>query len=200
MLDVINLEFDYSEQPLLQAVQFQVKPGILLHLRGNNGAGKTTLLKLLAGLLHPTQGEIRYKGRPIWDDLAQYHKAICYIGHKAGVSQLLTVREQCQLDYQTSASRVPCEQLTKQFGLQGLEDVSCCLLSVGQRRRVGLLRILMSNAPLWLLDEPLVGLDKTAVVLLTNCFQKHLTAGGQIIITSHQDIPLSSQHYQEYCL
>jgi heme exporter protein A len=200
MLDVIDLDFDYSEQPLLQGVQFQVKPGILLHLRGNNGAGKTTLLKLLAGLLHPTQGEIRYQGRPIWDDLAQYHKAICYIGHKTGVSQLLTVREQCQLEYQTSAPRVPCEQLTKQFGLQGLEEVSCSLLSVGQRRRVGLLRILVSNTPLWLLDEPLVGLDKTAVVLLASCFQKHLTAGGQIIITSHQDIPLSGQHYQDYCL
>ena len=152
-----------------------------------------------AGLLYPSQGEIRYQGRPILDDLTEYHKAICYVGHKTGVSQLLTVREQCQFEGQLG-SPLPCEDLTKQFGLQGLEDTPCSLLSVGQRRRVGLLRILMSNALLWLLDEPLVGLDNASVALLMSCFHKHLNAGGQIIISSHQDIPIDSQYRQEYCL
>ena len=200
MLDVINLNFDYSEQPLLQGVEFRVNPGSLLHLRGNNGAGKTTLLKLLAGLLYPTQGEIYYQGRRILDNLAEYQQMLCYVGHKTGVSQLLTVREHCRFELQQGSWRAPFEELTQRFGLQGLEDVACSWLSVGQRRRVGLLRILMSNASLWLLDEPLVGLDQAAVSLLIDCFHDHLDAGGQIILTSHQDVPLRDRDHQDYCL
>lgn len=200
MLDVINLNFDYSEKPLLQGVEFSVNPSSLLHLRGKNGAGKTTLLKLLAGLLYPTQGEIHFQGRPIWDNLAEYHQNLCYVGHKTGVSQLLTVREHCLFELQQKSWCANLDELIKRFSLQGLEDVSCSLLSVGQRRRVGLLRILMSKASLWLLDEPLVGLDQAAVSLLIKFFHEHLDTGGQIILTSHQDVPLKGRDHQDYCL
>lgn len=199
MLEVNNLYFDYSEQPLLKNVQFQVAPSVLLHLRGHNGAGKTTLLKLLAGLLYPTQGTIRYQGRLIADDLSDYHQKIDYVGHKTGVSQLLTVGEQCRLQYQQLNPRV-LGALLNQFGLQGLEHVSCALLSVGQRRRVGLLRLFMSNASLWLLDEPLVGLDTASVACLVDCFERHLDRGGQIVISSHQTIPIKQSYCQDYCL
>ncbi len=200
MLDVINLNFDYTDKPLLQDVQFSLKAGQLLHLRGHNGAGKTTLLKLLAGLLHPTQGEVRYQGSAISDNLTEYQQSICYVGHKAGVSQVLTVRENCQFDLQRGPHCMPFDELINRFSLSGLEDISCGLLSVGQRRRVGLLRILMSNACIWLLDEPLVALDQDAVAILMDCFCDHLDKGRQIILTSHQPLPLSDRDCQEYCL
>lgn len=200
MLDIHHLSFDYNDKPLLHDVHLNLKAGQLLHLQGHNGAGKTTLLKLIAGLLHPTHGEIRYQGRLISTDLSGYQQSICYVGHKAGVSQVLTVRENGLFDLQRRQQGIDFDELIERFALTGLEDVSCGLLSMGQRRRVGLLRILMSDAPLWLLDEPLVALDHEAVCILMNCFSEHLEKGGQIILTSHQPIPLSGHDGQEYRL
>ena len=200
MLDVENIHFDYPDKPLLHNVQFSVSAGQLLHLRGNNGAGKTTLLKLLAGLLHPTQGDVRYQGRAIKDNLTEYQQSICYVGHKAGVSQVLTVRENCRFELQRKQHSMSFDALINRFALAGLEDVPCGLLSVGQRRRVGLLRLLMTDAPLWLLDEPLVALDHDAVAILLDCFGEHLVRGGQIILTSHQPLLLPHHDCREYCL
>lgn len=200
MLEVSNLDFDYPDKQVLHRVEFTVNPGCILHLRGGNGAGKTTLLKLLAGILHPERGDIRYCGHTITEDIATYQQHICYVGHKTGVSQLLTVRENCRFELHRDQSILSFDEMIKYFSLQGLEDVACNLLSVGQRRRVGLLRLLMSNAPLWLLDEPLVGLDKEAISLLIASLTKHQARGGQIVLTSHQNLPLGKENYQEYCL
>ena len=200
MLDVKHLNFDYPDKPLLNNVQFTLPAGQLLHLRGHNGAGKTTLLKLLAGLLYPTEGEIHYKGHVITDNRAEYQQSICYVGHKAGVSHVLTVRENCQFELQRGKHSMPFDALIERFALNGLEDMPCGLLSVGQRRRVALLRILMTNASLWLLDEPLVALDQDAVTVLMDCFNDHLNQGGAIILTSHQSLPIQNRACQEYCL
>ena len=200
MLDVQNLYFDYPDKRLLQGVQFTVNAGCLMHLRGGNGAGKTTLLKLLAGLLLPTQGNIEYCGYSIHKDLATYQQTICYVGHKTGVSQLLTVREHYQFELCRHDDAVSFDDLIKSNALQGLEDVSCGLLSVGQRRRVGLMRLAMTNALLWLLDEPLVALDKEAIDILMSLLNKHLTRGGLVVLTSHQDLPLGQGRYEEYRL
>ena len=198
MLDVINLGFDYTDKPLLQDVQFTLGEGQWLHLRGHNGSGKTTLLKLLAGLLRPTHGYVRYHGRDIMDNIADYQQSICYVGHKAGVSLPLTVRENYQFDLQRKQADMLFDALMNRFALSGLEDVPCGLLSMGQRRRVGLLRVLMSDAPLWLLDEPLVALDQDAVTILMDCCREHLDKGRQIIMTSHQPLPLQDRVCQEY--
>lgn len=200
MLDVINLNFDYPDKSLLNNVQFSLDAGQLLHLRGHNGAGKTTLLKLLAGLLYPTQGEVRYQGRAIRDNLSEYQQSVCYVGHKSGLSPALTVRENCQFDLQRGTHSMPFDGIINRFALTGLEDMPCELLSAGQKRRVALLRILMTNASLWLLDEPLVALDEDAVAMLMICFGEHLDRGGQIILTSHQPLPFSDRAYQDFCL
>ncbi|AHE66799.1 cytochrome c biogenesis heme-transporting ATPase CcmA [Legionella oakridgensis] len=201
MLDVIDLNYDYPDKPVLQKVRFTLSAGNLLHLRGANGAGKTTLLKLLAGLLHPDGGQIHYDGFPIEHDLAAYQQNLCYIGHKIGISLLLTVRENCFLGLSAVREAKHFDKIMKQLALNGLEDTPCHLLSMGQRRRVGLTRLLVSDASLWLLDEPLVGLDKEGVYLLMNCLDEHLAQGGQIILTSHQRFVMSEQQrYQEYGL
>ena len=93
MLEVINAGFDYEDHPVFQGVQFSVSAGHLLHINGCNGAGKTTLLKLLAGLLQPAVGDVRYHGESITKNTAAFQQALCYVGHKSGVSPLLSVRE-----------------------------------------------------------------------------------------------------------
>ena len=200
MLDVENLEFDYSHKPLLQSIQFRVNPGCLLHLRGANGAGKTTLLKLLAGLLHPAAGDIQFDGQSIYKDIVSYQQRICYVGHKVGISQLLTVRENCRFELHQNTHAKSLDDLLTLFALDGLGDIPCGLLSVGQRRRVGMLRLAMSNALLWLLDEPLVALDDEAIGIFMSSLSRHLASGGLVVLTSHQDLPLEPGLYQEYRL
>ena len=199
MLNVTNLGFDYSDIPILQNVQFNVPSGHLLHIRGQNGAGKTTLLKLLAGLLQPALGDIQYNGQSIRNNRSAYQQTLRYVGHKTGVSLLLTVRESTQYDV-FSPSAQSFEALIQRFGLMGLEDVPCGLLSQGLRRRVGLLRLLIAPSTLWLLDEPLVALDQDAISILMDCFREHLDQGGLIVLTSHQPLPLKDRPCLEYCL
>ncbi|MBA3536447.1 MAG: cytochrome c biogenesis heme-transporting ATPase CcmA [Tatlockia sp.] len=199
MLELSALSFDYHDKPLLTGVQFSLAAGQLLHLRGANGAGKTTLLKLLAGLLQPLTGEIRYDGKDINKNLSAYQRKLCYVGHKAGINPLLTVRENCYFDLHWGRRVLTFDYLIEGFGLQDLSDEPCFLLSAGQRRRVGLLRTAMTDASLWLLDEPLIALDTAAIETLMTCLENHIEQGGQVILTSHQKIPLR-QTCMEYSL
>jgi len=199
MLDVQVLSFDYQDKPVLDKVQFSLAPGQLLHLKGANGAGKTTLFKLLAGLFKPNEGEIFYEGQSIYRDLVSYQRKLCFVGHRTGLNPLLTVKENCYFDMHWGRRNVHLEDLLEHFGLQGLDEEPCYLLSAGQRRRVGLLRLMMTDAKLWLLDEPLIALDTTAIQTLITCLGNHLGKGGQVILTSHQTLPFP-QPYQEYSL
>ncbi|MBA2710365.1 MAG: heme ABC exporter ATP-binding protein CcmA [Tatlockia sp.] len=199
MLDLTALNFDYDFKPLLEGVQFSLPAGQLLHLRGANGSGKSTLLKLLAGLIQPISGEIHYNGQNIQKNLNDYQRKLCYIGHKAGVNPLLTVKENCYFDLHWGRRLLTLESLLEGFGLQGLSDEPCHLLSAGQKHRVSLLRIAMTDAKLLLLDEPLVALDAESIKTLLIYLENHLELGGQVVLTSHQNLPLRKT-YQEYFL
>ncbi len=199
MIDVANLDFDYPERPLLRKVNFSVNPGQLLHLRGANGTGKTTLLKLIAGLLQPSNGEVCYQSVSIVKDRASFQRNLCYIGHKSGISQLLTVKENCELSLRKD-HEVDLSSILQKFSLADFADVTCSSLSAGQRRRVGLLRLLFTEASLWLLDEPLNALDQEGIYALMHCIEEHLAQRGIVILTSHQALTLPSNIYLEYNL
>jgi len=194
-----DIVLDHAPAPLLQNINFNLSAGELLHLRGSNGSGKTTLLKLLAGIMSPMTGLIRYDGVNIAHQLVSYQAQLCYVGHKTGMSSALTVIENCQLDlkYNHHDDR---DALLDRFSLLDMKDKPYYLLSAGQRRRVGLLRLLLSKTQLWLLDEPLVALDQSMLGVFMDCMQEHRQQGGMVILTSHQRLPLASEDYQEYCL
>lgn len=169
-----------------------------MHLRGANGVGKTTLLKLIAGLYQPLAGQIHYHGQSIQQDRASYQKKLCYVGHKSGINPQLTLRENCLFDLQYADHNL--EDLAKNFSLTAHLDKPCSVLSAGQRRQAGLLRLWMTRAPLWLLDEPLVALDDKTQQELINQLNHHREVGGAIILTSHQSLPQGTLEYQEYWL
>lgn len=196
MLDVCDLEFDYQDTPLFSGVSFQLTSGELLHLRGANGAGKSTLLRLLAGLQYPLRGEIRFFGEVILQNLTEYHQNICFVGHRTGINPYLTIKENCVFDpiYQQQN----LEDLAEVFHLSQFLDYPCGILSAGQRRQVGLLRMWMTKAKLWLLDEPLVALDESSVSALMVKIDEHRQQGGAVIMTSHQTIPTKDS--REYSL
>lgn len=200
MLKLIDVDFDYQEHPLLSGINFSLKEGELLHLRGANGTGKTTLLKLIAGLYQPHQGQIIFQEQSTTNNLSAYQTQICYVGHKPGINSYLSIRENCLFDTHYATKQLNLVNLAEMFQLQEQLDKLCGLLSAGQRRQVSLLRLWMTDAKLWLLDEPLVALDEQAIAVLMEQIAVHRQQGGSVILTSHQSLPLEASQYQEYCL
>jgi len=185
MLEVQGLQFDYGDKPLLQNIRFALSAGSALHINGANGAGKTTLLKLLAGLLYPTEGEIKHQQK------------IVYVGHKAGVNTHLTPREHICFDLSPKSSDELIDVSLRRLTLYDLQHTPCGLLSAGQCRRVGLLQLINSDALLWLLDEPWVALDHESMEGLSDLLLAHVSVGGAVVFTSHQPLPFDFPILQE---
>ncbi len=199
LLQLIDLAFDYHDLLLLDQISFILNEGDLLHIHGANGAGKTTLLKLLAGLYHPSSGSIKYKGLVIDDALSSYQNNLCFVGHKTGINPSLTIKENCFFDIHFNKKHNITE-LVSVFNLENHSDIACGLLSAGQQRQVALLRLWMTNAVLWLLDEPFVALDEKSLGILMNKLSKHRQQGGVVILTSHQQLPLEKGTYKDFYL
>lgn len=180
---------------MFSELSFALEPGSLLHVRGRNGSGKTTLLRALCGLLAPEAGEIRWKGedsRRLGDD---YRTDILYFGHLNGIKGDLTGIENLRVSTTLEGNRVGEERLWSvlgQMGLAGFEDLPTRMLSQGQKKRVALARLLVSDAPLWILDEPFTALDTDAVDLLQTLIAGHVENSGMVVLTTHQEVPITS--------
>jgi heme exporter protein A len=178
-------------------LSFDLESATLLHVRGRNGSGKTTLLRALCGLLNPDAGEIRWNGedsRRLGDD---FHADLLYFGHLNGIKSDLTGIENLRVSSTLDGDEVGDEQLWDalgKMGLAGFEDLPTKVLSQGQKKRVALARLLLSNAPLWILDEPFTALDLDAVNLLQMLVAEHVAGDGIVVLTTHQEVPLTSGH------
>jgi heme exporter protein A len=176
-------------------LSFDLEPGTLLHVRGRNGSGKTTLLRALCGLLTPDEGQINWNGedsRRLGDD---YHAELLYCGHLNGIKSDLTGIENLRVSSTLDGDEVDDGQLwsaMEQMGLSGFEDLPTKVLSQGQKKRVALARLMVSNAPLWILDEPFTALDVDAVDMLQMLIAEHVAKDGMVILTTHQEVPLTS--------
>ena len=164
---------------LLDGVSFHLKAGHGLVLRGPNGSGKTTLLRTIAGLQPPLAGQI-----------AVAPDAVAYAGHADGLKATLTVRENLQFWSEIYGSPGFDQALTR-FDLEQLADRQAQNLSAGQKRRLGLARLLVTGRPLWVLDEPTVSLDAASVALFAAAVRAHLDEGGMALMATHIDLGLN---------
>ncbi len=183
-----------SGRVLFSQLQLAVQAGEIWQISGANGAGKSTLLRMLAGLLVPNEGEVRFNGQPLHRVRDDYHQQLLYIGHKAAVKPELSALEnvfwQRRLGGDTTATAEQAQDwdVLEQLGLLGLEEEMTGRLSAGQQRRVALTRLWCSTASLWILDEPFTSLDVDGIALLQQRFLQHLGRGGSIVMTSHQPL------------
>ncbi len=199
MLEVVDLECTRGDRRLFSGLGFSVHPGTLLHVHGRNGSGKTTLLRALCGLLQPQAGEIRWNGENIRSLKEDYCREVLYLGHLNGIKNDLTGIENLRVSATLDGDRVQDGQVwdaLKHIGLAGFEDLPTRVLSQGQKKRVALARLLLSSARLWILDEPFVALDLAAVDLLQSLIARHVAEQGMVIMTTHQEVPLTSGQIQ----
>jgi heme exporter protein A len=192
LLEVVNLACARGDRPLFRDLSFAVKPGELLHVRGENGSGKTTLLRTLCGLSQPAAGEIRWNSRRIQDLPEDYREQLCYIGHGNAIHGDLTPIENLHFEACLGTEdRIEAKPALESLGLGRVAGLPAKLLSQGQKRRVALARLAVLKRTLWVLDEPFTALDIRAVDRLLASLARHLDLGGLCILTSHQEVAVA---------
>ena len=194
-LEAKKLQCTRGDRELFSDLSFQLSAKQLMRLEGRNGSGKTTLLRTLCGLYMPDQGEILWCGSSIKQQDEAFRKDLFYLGHNNAIKADLTVIENLRINSNLAGETVNDDDLLEaldKIGLYAFEDFPTRQLSQGQKRRVSLARLLLTKAKLWILDEPFVALDFAAVELLQTIIAKHVEDGGMVILTTHQEVPLTS--------
>jgi heme exporter protein A len=169
--------------PVLSGVSFDIAPASALILRGPNGAGKTTLLRTIAGLQAPLSGQIMGAD-----------ETVAYAGHADGLKAMLSVAENLSFWAQVFG-QTDIHDAINAYQLDPLRDRLAGTLSAGQKRRLGLARLMVTGRPIWVLDEPTVSLDAQAVDMFSRAVTRHLAGGGLSLIATHIDLGLNASTF-----
>ncbi|MDZ7670666.1 MAG: heme ABC exporter ATP-binding protein CcmA [Gammaproteobacteria bacterium] len=177
LLDVQDFCCERDGRVLFDGLGLTLLAGQCLELRGPNGSGKSTLLRAIAGLFPDYGGTIEARES-------------LYLGHRPGISALLTAEENLRWYQTLRPGRSSVSAALTEVGMAGYERVACQHMSAGQQRRVGLARLVLCRAPLWLLDEPLTALDSAGSELVRRLIADQLEQGGAVLCATHQPLRL----------
>ncbi len=186
MLEAEGLAAFRGERLVFSELSLRVPEGGALLLVGPNGSGKSTLLRLLAGLVRPEAGRLSWRGADAFEDPVAHAGRIAYVGHLDALKPGLTTAENLRF----WGKRVAVAAALATMGLASLADLPARMLSAGQRRRLALARLALSAAPIWLLDEPTLGLDVASVARLGGLLAGHRARGGVVVAATHLALPL----------
>ena len=194
--EIKNISCIRGNKLLFKNLNFKLNNKELLVIKGANGSGKTTLLKILSGLLKPISGSIIINKKNINILKDEYFKYFEYIGHENAIKTALTVRENLNfyLKIKRNLATKNFEKAIKIFNLKDLLDIKVENLSSGEKRRVSLSRLILSNSKIWFLDEPTNGLDKINTVNFFKILKQHLQLNGLAIVASHDDIKIKNKN------
>ena len=190
MLEVRGLTKRYSRVPVVHGVSFEARPGEVTGYLGPNGAGKSTTVKMLTGLIHPSAGEICYRGVPVHADLVGYKRRVGYVPEDPHLYPYMSGREYLQL-----VGRLRCisekalnskiDDLLALFGLARHGNAALTSYSKGMRQKVLLASALLHNPEVLILDEPLSGLDVTSTLVVRSLIQALAREGRCVLFSSH---------------
>jgi heme exporter protein A len=178
-----------GERLVFRDLSFRVPAGGALVLAGPNGSGKSTLLRVLAGLGRAEAGRLLWAGEDALADRTAHAARVAYVGHLDAVKPGLTVTENLRFAARLAGGAIG--DALRAFALEGLAELPARMLSAGQKRRLALARLVLSAAPLWLLDEPTLGLDVASVERFGAVLAAHLAGGGMVIAATHLPLPLA---------
>ncbi|MBV9832820.1 MAG: heme ABC exporter ATP-binding protein CcmA [Alphaproteobacteria bacterium] len=174
---------------------FGLEQGEALLLTGRNGSGKSSLLRLLALLTPRLRGSLTWTGIEVTEQPDAWRQALAWLGHTDAVKSDLTVRESLSgAQILRKGKPDSLDHALSRFDLTTIADRPGRFLSAGQRRRAALARVMLSGAPIWLLDEPASGLDEPSRAALHFTLREHMKSGGLAVISTHGDIHIPNAH------
>lgn len=186
---VHDLACQRADQLIFRDLSFSLSPGEAIWVKGRNGAGKSSLLRICARLLRPLAGRVAWQGADIFEEADGYICAYHYVGHQDALKPVFTVRENIRF-WAGYHGRADVEAALRDFELTGLADTPTGYLSQGQKKRCNLARLAATDAPLWILDEPVSALDGHFIDLFRDRLAQHLAVGGMALFATHQDLGL----------
>jgi heme exporter protein A len=186
-LKINNLSCQRGYNLLFENLSFELNSGEVLKISGPNGSGKTSLMKILAGLNSFEIGSIEYDNIKINSE--KYNLDFLYLGHLAALSPELSCLENLKYTAHLGNNNLNLDfsdALTK-VGLEKFENELVGKLSAGQKKRIALSLLFITQSKVWLLDEPFSALDSQAIKIIESRIEEHCNSGGLCILTTHQE-------------
>ena len=195
MLTVEGVHLWRGDRHVLRGVTFDAGAGKCVLLTGKNGAGKTTLIRAIAGLLDPEEGQVFWRGAPARARRDDFHAELAYLGHEPPLKGDLSARENLKysIGIRRAVSSAEIDAALVRTGAIAFADRAVRMLSAGQKRRVALAGVLLSNALLWLLDEPTTNLDADGQQLVRELIAEQLARSGIVVAAVHHVLPLPAE-------
>ena len=190
MIIVKNLSVERLEKKIFEDINMSLTAGNITILKGKNGSGKTTLLKTILNIIEPSFGSIYWKGKLLKKNLYDFYNNVTYIADKTSSLTKLTLKDNINIWNKIFISNINNSQIEtalKTLKLENYLNHKVGTLSFGEIKKLELLRLIIENKKVWVLDEPLSNLDEDSIELIKQTFEDHAAKEGSIIFSSHQN-------------
>ena len=196
MLLVQNISLERLDKKIFENINFSLGTNKIVMLKGRNGSGKTSLLKSVLCILEPTSGSMFWKGKPINKNLYDFYNNVTYISDKTSSVRQLTIANNIKIWKRIFLSKLDNNQIDgilSNLNLTNLIDKKVNTLSLGEIKKLELLRLVLEEKKIWILDEPLNNLDSDTIEILAQTFEDHCDNGGSILFSTHQELQINTE-------
>ena len=195
MLLTKNISLFRDGNRIFENINLSLGSGKIIGLKGKNGSGKTSLIKTILCILEPTSGSLFWKGKNIEKNLYDFYNNVTYIADRTSSLKQLTVTENIKIWKNIFISKIndaQIEKILQTLKLDNYKNKKTNILSLGETKKLELIRLIIENKKIWILDEPFTNLDTEAVDVIKQTFEDHRKKEGSIIFSSHQSVQINT--------
>ena len=201
MLLVNNLSFSRNKTVIFENLNLSLSNKKIIQIKGRNGSGKTTFLKVILNILEPKSGEIIWKGKNIKKNIFDFYNQTTFIMDNSTSTRELSIENNINFWRGLSSSKLKNEEIFKLLNKLDIEKyykTKVMYLSSGERKKLELLRLILEQKKLWILDEPFNHLDDLSIDILNETFLDHINNNGMILFASHIDPMINNLEILEF--